>query len=93
MSDSLKIQCQKIIRKAFRSLITARRNIDEDDYDFGSSRAYYAAFYAVQAAILTKNMSFSKHSGVISAFNQHFVKTGLFPKEFSKHNRTEGGTH
>jgi len=86
MSDSsaLKTQCQKIVRKAFRSLNTARRNIDEGDYDFGSSRAYYAAFYAIQAVVLTKNLSFSKHSGVIGAFNQFFVKTGLFPKEFSK---------
>jgi len=84
MSDSVRIQCQKMIRKAFRSLDAARRDIDKGDYDFGSSRAYYAAFYAIQATILTKSLSFSKHSGVISAFNRHFVRTGLFPREFSK---------
>lgn len=26
----------------------------------------------------------SKHSGVIAFFNQHYVKTGIFPKEASK---------
>lgn len=80
--SDLRCQCRTIIAKAFRSLNAARRNIGEGDYDFGSSRAYYAAFYAIQAVLLTKNLSFSKHSGVISAFGQHFVRTGLFPKEF-----------
>lgn len=67
-----------------RSINTAKRNLEEGDYDFASSRAYYAAFYAFQAILLSKNLSFSKHSGVISAFNQYFVKTMLFPKHFSK---------
>ncbi|MDZ7289648.1 MAG: hypothetical protein ONB44_10690 [candidate division KSB1 bacterium] len=31
-----------------------------------------------------KNLGFSKHSGVISTFNQHFIKPAIFPKEFSK---------
>ncbi len=58
--------------------------MEEGDYDFASSRAYYAAFYAMEAVLLTKELSYSKHAGVISAFNQHFVKTNTFPKEFSK---------
>ncbi len=77
-------QLQLMIRKAFRSIAAARRNIEEGDYDFASSRAYYAAFYAMEAILLTKELSYSKHAGVISAFNQHFVKTDIFPKEFSK---------
>lgn len=77
-------QLQRMIRKAFRSLKAAQRHIEESDYDFASSRAYYAAFYAIEAVLLTKCLSFSKHAGVISAFNRHFVKTAVFPKEFSK---------
>ncbi len=45
------------------------------------SRAYYSMFYMAQACLLTKKLSYTKHSGVISAFNQHFVKTGIFGKE------------
>lgn len=41
-------------------------------------RAYYAFFYAASALLLTKGLSRSKHSGVISSFRQHFVKTGVF---------------
>ena len=82
--EGLSEQLQQMIRKAFRSLRAAQRHIGEGDYDFASSRAYYAAFYAMQAILLTENLSFSKHAGVISAFNQHFVRTAIFPKEFSK---------
>lgn len=77
-------QLQLMIEKAFRSIAAAYRNIEEGDYDFASSRAYYASFYAMEAVLLTKELSYSKHAGVISAFNQHFVKTDIFPKEFSK---------
>jgi len=83
--EELKGQLQRMIRKAQRSLAAAKRHIEEGDYDFASSRAYYAAFYAMEAVLLTKRLTFSKHSGVIAAFNQHFVKTGLFPKDFSKY--------
>ena len=41
-------------------------------------------FYCAQAMLLTKNLSFSSHKGVISAFGEHFVKTGVFPKEIGR---------
>ena len=69
--------------KAKRSLEAARGHIETGDYDFASSRAYYAAFYAIESLLLANDLSFSKHSAVIAAFNQHFIKTGAFPKEFS----------
>jgi len=81
---SIQEQLELIMKKARRSLDAAKRNFDAEDYDFASSRAYYAAFYAVEGILVTKELSFSKHSAVISAFNQHFVKTGGFPKELGK---------
>jgi uncharacterized protein (UPF0332 family) len=83
-NSDLQKQLQLMIQKATRSLITAEKLANEGDYDFASSRAYYAAFYAIEAVLLTKNITFSKHAGVISGFNQYFVKTGLFPKETNK---------
>jgi uncharacterized protein (UPF0332 family) len=77
-------QLHLMLQKAGRSLKAAGQHINEGDYDFASSRAYYAAFYALQAVLLTRSLSFSKHAGVISAFNQHFVKQDVFPKEFSR---------
>ncbi len=40
------------------------------------NRFYYAAFYATRSLLATKDLDSSKHSGVISLFNTHFVKTG-----------------
>ena len=40
-------------------------------------------FYVVEAILLTKNLKFKSHRGVISAFGQHFVKTNIFSKEMS----------
>lgn len=42
------------------------------------SRAYFAAFYAAEAALLKLGETRSKHSGVISAFGKHVIKEGGF---------------
>jgi len=75
---------EHMLDKSQRAISAAKTHLAEGDYDFASSRAYYAVFYLLQAALLTKDLTFSKHSAVISAFNQHFVKTGAFPKEFGR---------
>ncbi len=48
------------------------------------NRSYYAMFYAVLALLTTLGKGSSKHSGAISLFDQHFVKSGKFPEEMSK---------
>ncbi|MEK7395645.1 MAG: HEPN domain-containing protein [Candidatus Poribacteria bacterium] len=80
--ESIKI----IMEKGKRSLSSAERSIEEGDYDFASSRAYYAVFYFMQAVLSTKGMTFSKHSASIAEFGKSFIKTGVFPKEYGKRN-------
>jgi len=41
------------------------------------NRLYYACFYAASALLLKHELSFRRHSGLISAFNREFVKTGM----------------
>jgi uncharacterized protein (UPF0332 family) len=48
------------------------------------NRLYYACFYAVLALLIQKELTTSKHSGVRSLFNFHFVKTGKIPKEIAR---------
>lgn len=45
------------------------------------NRVYYSMFYAVLGLFIFEKYSSSKHVGIISYFNQHFIKTGIFPKE------------
>jgi uncharacterized protein (UPF0332 family) len=48
------------------------------------NRIYYSLFYAVQALLVLKNVSFSKHGQVKGYFNKEFIKTGLLPIELGK---------
>ncbi len=73
-----------LIARAKRYMRSARLLIKDGDYESAVSRVYYAMFYCVEALLLTKGLSFSSHKAVISAFGQHFVKTGIFSKDMSK---------
>lgn len=48
------------------------------------NRAYYAMFYAALALLTSIGRGASKHGGVIALFDQHFVKSGILPREMSK---------
>jgi len=48
------------------------------------NRLYYACFYAVTALLVRHGLSSSKHTGVRSLFNLHYVKTGKVPKELAR---------
>ena len=50
-------------------------------HEQAASRAYYAAFYAAEAALLLIGETRSKHAGVISAFGRLLIKDrGLDPE-------------
>ncbi len=83
-NPELQKQIKIIINKAQRSLKAAKKLLNYKDYDFASSRAYYTAFYSIEALLLIENLTSSKHAGIISLFNQYYIKTDIFPKEFSK---------
>ena len=69
-----------------RSSIKAAQLLQAGElYGFAASRAYYAMFYVAQVFLLDKGLSYSKHSGVISAFGQTFIKTGLLPEKFHRY--------
>jgi uncharacterized protein (UPF0332 family) len=77
-------EVESLIQKAKKYIKSAEKLIKEKDYESAVSRTYYAMFYATEAILLTKGLSFSSHKGVISAFGKYFVKTGIFPKEMGK---------
>jgi uncharacterized protein (UPF0332 family) len=58
-------------RDALRS---AQYNLDGDFYGVAVNRAYYAFFYTATALLLTLDLTRSKHSGVLAAFREYFVK-------------------
>lgn len=76
-------QIQTYLNHARRSLDAAASNLDNGFYATAINRAYYAVFYSASGRLLTKDISRSKHSGVIAAFRQRFVKPGLIEPEHS----------
>jgi uncharacterized protein (UPF0332 family) len=83
-SPELGRQLQDMLAKARRALASAQRDVEAGDYDFASSRAYFAAFYAVEALLLTQDITCSTHSGALSEFGKTFVATELLPKDFGR---------
>jgi len=81
----MKTEVKELFKKAERSFSAAERLFKDGDYDFAVSRAYYAMFYCAEALLLTKNLSFSKHSAVISSFGKEFVKTGILDKKLQRY--------
>jgi uncharacterized protein (UPF0332 family) len=75
---------RELLEKSARSIDAAKLLFRDDHFDFAVSRAYYAMFYAVEALLLDRDLSFSKHSAVISAFGKEFVKTGIFDSRFHR---------
>src|SRR6266498_1747538 len=71
------------MESAHEMLEVAKLNLANDFYGSACNRAYYAIFYAASAILFSKELSFGKHSAVISAFRQHFVKTGEFSAKWS----------
>lgn len=79
------LEVDDLLEKAWQSLDAAESLFNDGFVDFSASRAYYAMFYSLEALLLDKNLSFSKHSGIISAFGKDFVKSGLFEKKFHQY--------
>ena len=83
MSDQKEV-LTAMLAKAKEKLETGKLMRASGHYDDAASRAYYAAFHAISAALYAKGLSFSSHSQTIGAFNREFVKTALYPVGFGE---------
>jgi len=73
-----------LLEKAKRSLQGAILLLENNLPELAVSRAYYAMFYIAEAFILEKELSFSSHSAVISAFGKNFAKEGGVLQKFHR---------
>ena len=65
------------LEKADEALKVSRLNLLNNFFAASINRSYYAIFYAANALLATRKLARSKHSGVLSAFRQGFIKTGI----------------
>ncbi|WP_313884944.1 HEPN domain-containing protein [Desulfofundulus sp. TPOSR] len=65
------------LQRAREHLKSAEILLNSGMYSDSLGRSYYAMFAAARALLALKQLDSKKHAGIISLFNQHFVKTGL----------------
>jgi len=75
---------KSLVEKARKFIESAKVLLKINDYDSTVSRTYYAMFFMTEALLLTKNLAARSHSGLISLFGEHFVKTQIFSKEMGR---------
>jgi hypothetical protein len=72
------------LAKARDKARVARELSDRGDWDDAVSRAYYAAFHAAQAALLTEGQRAETHRGLVVLFALLLVKTGKLDRRWGK---------
>jgi uncharacterized protein (UPF0332 family) len=75
----------ELLQQARDSLAAAKLLLANGYAGYAAARSYYTMFYVVSAILLDKNLSFSKHSAVISGFGREFVKEGEVPTHFHRY--------
>lgn len=75
----------KQLQLADEALDDARNLVQDNRLKAAANRAYYAMFYAIQAALADARVKRSKtHSGAISLFGRHYIRTGKMDRAFAK---------
>ncbi len=72
------------LTNAKENYLAAEELIKNGYYKVANNRAYYSIFHAMRAVLALVGIDFKKHSGVISYFNQHYIKPGKIDKKFFK---------
>jgi len=58
--------------------------LEKELFHLAEDRIYYSLYYSVSALAALNNFSTSKHKQLQGWFNREFIKTKIFPVEFSK---------
>jgi len=72
------------LEKAKGDLETAELNLKGNKFSQSINRSYYSMFHAARALLALNKLDSKKHTGVISLFNLHHIKTGKIEPEFSR---------
>jgi len=71
------------LETALETLNDAKALFESGGYKGGNNRAYYSIFHGMRAVLALEKIDFKKHSGVISYFQQKYIKTGIFDVKYS----------
>jgi len=72
------------LERAKEDLIDAELLYTNKRYKSANNRAYYSMFHAMRAVLALEQKDFKKHKTVVSYFNEHYVKTEIFPRTMGR---------
>lgn len=70
--------------KARKKISVARTLVSAGHHDDAISRAYYAAFHAASAVLLSEGITVESHQALKTMFGLRFVKTGKIGREYGR---------
>ena len=82
--DDRKVLAKYRLEKALNCLEAAKLMFNNQYYSDSANRSYYAIFHSARAVMALDGEDRKRHSGVIAYFQEHYVRTKIFDKEFSK---------
>lgn len=71
------------LNKADENIEAAKILLESNHFSESINKSYYAIFHNLRALLAYDEFDSKKHSGIISYFNEHYVKSNKFNKEFS----------
>ena len=85
MDEGTRALLQAHLEKARQKHEAAVALLKAGFFEDAVSRAYYAAFHAAQAALLTEGQQADTHKGLGTLFGLFYVKTGRIDKRFGRY--------
>ena len=72
------------LERAKQDLSDAEFNYEAHRYLNANNRAYYSIFHAIRAVLALERVDFKRHKDVLAYFNQHYLKTEIFPRSIGR---------
>jgi len=80
MDEQTQAHVRNWLRRARENLRAAEHEFNGEFYARAISTAYYAMFDAATGVLASIGIRRAKHSGVASAFGEHFIRSGRFSR-------------
>ena len=83
LSENKKTLVALRLEKANECLRDAELMINSQSYKSAANRSYFSVFHAMRAVLALNDFDSKRHTGIISAFREKYIKTGIFQKNLS----------
>lgn len=84
MDEETQERVREWLNRAKENLRAAKHEFDGEFYARAISTSYYAMFYAATGALASIGIDRAKHSGIVSAFGEHFARSGKVSRELGQ---------